>query len=76
MSERPGGRESEPGPSGRGSGRERVDSPSGPAEGQERGARPDPVRITFLGGLGETDDHGLAALAEPRHDFSQVAHRP
>jgi ribonuclease J len=53
MSERPDGRESEPGPSGRGSGRQRVDSPSGPAEGQERGARPDPVRITFLGGLGE-----------------------
>ena len=40
MSERPDGRESERGP-------------SGPAEGQERGARPDPVRITFLGGLGE-----------------------
>ena len=38
MSERPGGRESEPGPSGRGSGRERVDSPSGPAGGQEREA--------------------------------------
>jgi nicotinamidase/pyrazinamidase len=38
VSERPGGRESEPGPSGRGSGRERVDSPSGPAEGQEREA--------------------------------------
>jgi ribonuclease J len=53
MSERPDGRESEPGPSGRESGRERVDSSSGPAEGQERGARPDPVRITFLGGLGE-----------------------
>ena len=40
MSERPGGRESERGL-------------SGPAEGQERGARSDPVRITFLGGLGE-----------------------
>jgi ribonuclease J len=53
MSERPVGRESEPGPSGRGSGRERVDSPSGPAEGQERRAGSDPVRITFLGGLGE-----------------------
>jgi nicotinamidase/pyrazinamidase len=38
VSERPGGRESEPGPSGRGSGRERVDSPSGLAEGQEREA--------------------------------------
>ena len=38
MNERPGGRESEPGPSGRGSGRERVDSPSGPAGGQEREA--------------------------------------
>jgi nicotinamidase/pyrazinamidase len=38
VSERPGGRESEPGPSGRGSGRERVDSPSGPAGGQEREA--------------------------------------
>ena len=38
MSERPAGRESEPGPSGRGSGRPHVDSPSGPAEGQERGA--------------------------------------
>ena len=38
MSERPGGRESEPGPSGRGSGRERVDSQSGPAGGQERQA--------------------------------------
>jgi chorismate mutase len=44
MSERPGGRESEPGPSGRGSGRHRVDSPSGPAEGQEREARPTAVR--------------------------------
>jgi nicotinamidase/pyrazinamidase len=38
VSERPGGREREPGPSGRGSGRERVDSPSGPAGGQEREA--------------------------------------
>jgi nicotinamidase/pyrazinamidase len=38
VNERPGGRESEPGPSGRGSGRERVDSPSGPAGGQEREA--------------------------------------
>jgi chorismate mutase len=38
MSERPGGRESEPGPSGRGSGRPRVDSPSGRAGGQEREA--------------------------------------
>jgi nicotinamidase/pyrazinamidase len=38
VSERPGGPESEPGPSGRGSGRERVDSPSGPAGGQEREA--------------------------------------
>jgi nicotinamidase/pyrazinamidase len=38
VSERPGGRESEPGPSGRGSGRERVDSQSGPAGGQERQA--------------------------------------
>jgi Domain of unknown function (DUF6457) len=36
MSERPEGRESEPGPSGRGSGHQHVDSPSGPAEGQER----------------------------------------
>jgi ribonuclease J len=53
MSERPVGQESEPGPSGRGSGSERVDSPSGRAEGQERGAGSDPVRITFLGGLGE-----------------------
>ena len=40
MSERRRGRESEPGPSGRGSGRERVDSPSGPTGGQEREARP------------------------------------
>jgi glutathione peroxidase len=39
MSERSEGRESEPGPSGRGSGKQRVDSPSGPAEGQEREAR-------------------------------------
>jgi ribonuclease J len=53
MSERPEGRESEPGPSGRGSGRERVDSPSGRAEARERAARREPVRITFLGGLGE-----------------------
>jgi nicotinamidase/pyrazinamidase len=36
VSERPGGRESEPGPSGRGSGRERVDSPSGRGSGRER----------------------------------------
>ncbi|MGH9229135.1 MAG: ribonuclease J [Acidimicrobiales bacterium] len=40
MSERPDGRESERGP-------------SGPAEGQERVAGREPVRITFLGGLGE-----------------------
>jgi nicotinamidase/pyrazinamidase len=39
VSERPGGQESEPGPSDRGSGRERADSPSGPTEGQEREAR-------------------------------------
>jgi glutathione peroxidase len=39
MSERSEGRDSEPGPSGRGSGKQRVDSPSGPAEGQEREAR-------------------------------------
>jgi glutathione peroxidase len=39
MSERSEARESEPGPSGRGSGKQRVDSPSGPAEGQEREAR-------------------------------------
>jgi glucose-6-phosphate 1-dehydrogenase len=38
MSERPGGQESEPGPSGRGNGRHHVDSPSGPAGGQEQGA--------------------------------------
>jgi nicotinamidase/pyrazinamidase len=38
VSERPGGQESEPGPSGRGRGRKRADSPSGPAEGQEREA--------------------------------------
>jgi chorismate mutase len=44
MSERPLGRESEPGPSGRGSGRHRVDSPSGPAEGQEREAWQTTVR--------------------------------
>ena len=44
MSERPGGRESEPGPSGRGRGRRRVDSPSGPAEGLEREARSTAVR--------------------------------
>jgi chorismate mutase len=44
MSERPGGRESEPGPSGRGSGRQHVDSPSGPAAGQEREAWPAAVR--------------------------------
>jgi len=58
MSERPSTvtgkqRESEPGPSGRVGGRHRVDSPSGPAEGQERGPGREPVRITFLGGLGE-----------------------
>jgi TatD DNase family protein len=39
MSERPVGRESEPGPSGRGSGRQHADSPSGPAQGQEREAQ-------------------------------------
>ena len=38
MSERPAGRESEPGPSGRGSGQARRRSPSGPAGGQERAA--------------------------------------
>ena len=43
LSERPVGRESEPGPSGRGSGRQHVDSPSGPAEGQERGATDQPL---------------------------------
>jgi chorismate mutase len=44
MSERPGRRESEPGPSGRGSGRQHVESPSGPAEGQERETGPTAVR--------------------------------
>ena len=38
MSERPAGRESETGPSGRGSGQASRRSPSGPAEGQEREA--------------------------------------
>ena len=42
MSERPPGRESEPGPSGRGSGQTTRRSPSGPAEGQEREATSDP----------------------------------
>src|SRR5918995_5287622 len=56
MSERPAGRESEPGPSGRGSGRQHVDSPSGPAEGQERGARDglQDDRITLVGLLTES----------------------
>jgi chorismate mutase len=44
MSERPEGRESEPGPSGRGSGRQHVDSRSGPAGGQDREAGPAAVR--------------------------------
>jgi TatD DNase family protein len=39
MSERPVGRRSEPGPSGRGSGRQHADSPSGPTQGQEREAQ-------------------------------------
>jgi histidyl-tRNA synthetase len=51
MSERPGGRESEPGPSGRGSGGQRVDSPSGPAVGQEREAG----RETFRAPIGTQD---------------------
>ena len=51
MSERPGGRESETGPSGRGSGRRRVDSPSVPAEGQER----EPGRETFRAPIGTQD---------------------
>jgi histidyl-tRNA synthetase len=51
MSERPGGRESEPGPSGRGSGRQRVDSLSGPAGGQEREAG----RETFRAPIGTQD---------------------
>jgi histidyl-tRNA synthetase len=51
MSERPGGRESEPGPSGPGSGRQRVDSPSGPAGGQEREAG----RETFRAPIGTQD---------------------
>jgi len=51
MSERPGGRESETGPSGRGSGRQRVDSPGGPAEGQER----EPGRETFRAPIGTQD---------------------
>jgi nicotinamidase/pyrazinamidase len=38
VSDRPGGRESETGPSGRGSGRQRADSPSGPAGGEDREA--------------------------------------
>jgi GTPase len=42
MSERPAGREIEPGPSGRGSGHVTRRSPSGPAEGQEREATSDP----------------------------------
>src|SRR4029450_7414874 len=51
MSERRGGRESEPGPSGRGSGRQRVDSPSGPAGGQAREAG----RETFRAPIGTQD---------------------
>jgi histidyl-tRNA synthetase len=51
MSERPGGRQSESGPSGRGSGRQRVDGPSGPAEGREREARSE----TFRAPIGTQD---------------------
>jgi histidyl-tRNA synthetase len=51
MSERPEGRKSEPGPSGRGSGRQRVDSPSGPAGSQER----EGGRETFRAPIGTQD---------------------
>ena len=51
MSERPGGRENETGPSGRGSGRHRVDSPSRPAGGREREARSE----TFRAPIGTQD---------------------
>jgi histidyl-tRNA synthetase len=51
MSERAGGRESETGPSGRGSGRQRVDSPSRPAGGPQ----PEAGRETFRAPIGTQD---------------------
>jgi len=65
MSERPGGRESEPRPSGRGSGRHRVERPSGPAEGHERGARSRAAAdtIVIVGGGGPPSGGGARQLA-------------
>src|SRR4029453_2826046 len=50
MSERSEGRESEPGPSGRGGGKKRADSPRGPAEGQEEARSIYDVSISSLDG--------------------------
>ncbi len=51
MSERPGPRDSEPGPSGRGGASRRVDGPSGPAEAQEPEGRGE----TFRAPIGTQD---------------------
>src|SRR5262245_43705658 len=70
MSERPKGRESEPGPSGRRSGEQRVDGPSGPAEGQERGAR---SAIADLGRRARAASRPLATASTSAKDAALLA---
>jgi chorismate mutase len=77
MSESPGGRKSEPGPSGRGSGRHHVDSPSGPAEGRE--ALPTAVRALRGATTVDADDKDhlferVIALLEALFECNGIHH--
>jgi glutamate-5-semialdehyde dehydrogenase len=70
MSERPTGRESEPGPSGRGSGRPTRRSPSGRAGGQERGTWSD---IPDLGRRARAASRLLATASTAAKDAALLA---
>jgi glutamate-5-semialdehyde dehydrogenase len=70
MSERPTGRESEPGPSGRGSGRPTRRSPSGRAGGQERGTWSD---IPDLGRRARAASRLLASASTAAKDAALLA---
>ncbi len=79
MSERPRGRESEPGPSGRGSGRQHVESPSGPVEGQERETGPTAVRALRGATTVDVDDKDhlferVIALLEALFESNGIHH--